>query len=112
MLPEYDWQAVGETSPLMGIHKTTGELFWNPKAHQMLGFPRAVCIQYDEGTNSIKVCQGFDYAVSLNDAGRYFIGAIDPLTECGLVFPLTDHITGEPVYYLNSFNSLIFSLEA
>lgn len=109
MLPEYDWQTIGETAPLMGIHKSTGDLYWNAKCHQKLGYPVAVVLAYDEEANSIRVVSGFDYAVAMDDAGRYYISALSALTECGLVFPLANHITGEPTHVINN-NSLIFSL--
>lgn len=111
MLPEYDWQPVGVTTPQMGIHKTTGDLFWNAQCHQKLGYPKAVKLCYDEGTNSLRVCNGFDYSVAMDSAGRYYANALAALGECGLVFPLADHIIGEPTHSLND-NSLIFSLEA
>lgn len=110
MLPEYDWQEVGTQTPLMGIHKTTGALTWNAKAHQMIGFPKSVKVSYDEETNSIGVQYGFDYPVAMDNQNRYFVLAMDALEECGLVFPLDDHISGEPVYLLNSHNMLVFSL--
>ena len=110
MLPEYDWQDVGTQVPEMGIHKTTGVLTWNAKAHQMIGFAKSVQLSYDEETNAIALQYGFDYAVAMDGQNRYFVHAQDALEECGLVFPLDDHLVGEPVYLLNSHNMIVFSL--
>ena len=110
MLPVYDWQAVGVSDPAMMVNKTTGDLVWNAKAHQMLGFPPSVSLFYDEGTNSITVKYGFDFVVRVSDVGRYYIGALAALTECGLSFPLANHIIGEPSILLDGGNRLLFSL--
>lgn len=112
-MPEivYEWVDVGTTSPWMQIHKDTGNLYWNMRAHQMLGYPRAVRLLYDETANSIGIRWGFDFFVIVDDEGLFHIDAGDALQECGLEFPLADHITGEPTHQGDNRNLLIFSLE-
>lgn len=110
MLPEYDWSDVGETSAWMQVHKNNGNLYWNTRTHQLMGFPQAVCLCYDEGTNSLGIQQGLDFTVLTDDEGLYHIDASDAMQECGLSFPLADHISGEPIHQQDSRNLIVFDL--
>ena len=110
MLNDPVWVVVGQVSPWVQIHKTSGKLSWNVRAHQMLGLPESVCLFHDTANHRLCVKVGYDFAVKTDDDGLLHIDAKDALIECGLVFPLEENYEAQPVLEINGGNQMVFPL--
>ena len=106
-----EWEPLGEQVAHAHIQKDNGRLYWNPVVHQYLGNPASVSLEYDDDLNWVSVLAGNDYAVVKDEDGNFYIDALDALENCGLEFPLANHIAVVPDPPENSHNRVIIPLE-